>query len=187
LEHGMCGAFSGLACSFITSPAEGIRIKLQTQKAKSKEYKNLSQCISEIVKYKGIIGLYRGFWVTLIRDVVGDGAYFACYQVSPRYFYNDMENTENRSFFVISVSGGAAGMIAWTLVYPLDTLKSRIQADSVTQPQYKGAIDCFFKILKHEKISRLFSGYFNVILRSIPLNMIGILSFEATMKVVGRN
>lgn len=186
-EHGMCGVISGLACSFITSPAEGIKIRLQTQKAKSKDYKNAFQCISDIKKHRGMMGLYRGFWVTLIRDVIGDGAYFASYQVCPRLVYNDMENTENRSFLVISISGGLAGIIGWTFVYPLDTIKSRIQADSVTKPQYKGAIDCFFKILKHEKISRLFSGYLNVILRSFPSNMIAILGFEATMKLVGRS
>lgn len=185
-EHTLCGVFSGSACSLISSPTEGIRIKLQTQIAGSKDYKNTLQCFSEMIKHKGFRGIYRGFWVTLIRDIIGDGAYFGSYQVGPRMVYGDMENTENRSFAVISISGGVAGVIAWTLAYPFDTVKSRIQADSFTKPKYKGALDCFMKILKKEKISRFYSGYFNVIIRAFPLSVVTMLGFEAAMKIVGR-
>lgn len=185
-DHGLCGAYSGLATSFLSSPTEAIRIRLQTQKTGSKEFKNTWQWIREIFRKGGISGLYRGFWLTTFRDTIGDAVYFAAYHTLPRYFYQDMENTENRNYFVIMLAGGAGGVLGWTAIYPLDTVKSRIQADSVSNPKFKGSLDCLLKTIREDGIKQLFKGYPTCILRAFPLNMAFILGFEYTMNLVGR-
>lgn len=38
-----------------------------------------------------------------------------------------------------SIAGGLAGSIAWWSVYPLDVIKSRIQASSKAESEYKGS------------------------------------------------
>ena len=40
------------------------------------------------------------------------------------------------------LAGGAAGFFFWFLTYPFDTIKSKIQSDSLEKPKYKGIIDC---------------------------------------------
>jgi solute carrier family 25 carnitine/acylcarnitine transporter 20/29 len=186
-EHGLCGAWSGLATSFLSSPTEAIRIRLQMQKVGNKDNKNTWQWIREMFKFGGLGGIFKGFWLTTFRDVIGDGVYFAVYQAAPRWFYKDMENTENRSYFVIMMAGGLSGVVGWTAIYPIDTVKSRIQADSVVNPKYKGAFDCFFQTIKQDGVGQLFKGYFTCVLRAFPLNMAFILGFEYTMKFLGRD
>ena len=44
------------------------------------------------------------------------------------------------------LAGGLGGTAFWLACYPLDVVKSKIQIDSFTQPQYKGMVDCAKKV-----------------------------------------
>ena len=73
-----------------------------------------------------------------------------------------MGGTSDQSFIRRTVKNslaGTAGGIAVCLVgHPFDTLKVRLQTQSVTNPVYKGLADCFFKTLKWEGIGGLYKG-----------------------------
>jgi hypothetical protein len=43
------------------------------------------------------------------------------------------------------LSGGLAGVATWGLLYPVDLVKTKIQADSLENPEFKNSIDCFIK------------------------------------------
>lgn len=45
------------------------------------------------------------------------------------------------------LAGGTAGMLFWGPVYPADVLKSKIQVDSFTHPEYSGMLDCASKVI----------------------------------------
>jgi hypothetical protein len=42
----------------------------------------------------------------------------------------------------VMAAGVMAGFGLWGSMFPIDTIKSKIQADSLSQPQFKGTIDC---------------------------------------------
>lgn len=44
------------------------------------------------------------------------------------------------------VAGGLAGAAFWGPVYPADIVKSKIQVDSFTHPEYSGMMDCASKV-----------------------------------------
>ena len=44
------------------------------------------------------------------------------------------------------IAGGLGGVAYWGPVYPADVIKSRMQVDSLTNPQYRGMLDCFRKV-----------------------------------------
>jgi len=46
----------------------------------------------------------------------------------------------------IVLAGGSAGVVQWVVTYPIDVVKSRIQA--FPPGTYKGLIDCAAKSLK---------------------------------------
>jgi len=39
-------------------------------------------------------------------------------------------------------AGVMAGFGLWGSMFPIDTIKSKIQADSLSKPQFKGTMDC---------------------------------------------
>lgn len=56
--------------------------------------------------------------------------------------------------------GSVAGAVGATVVYPLDTIKTRMQAQNLDgdEPQYKDEIDCFKQLVTKEGPASLYSG-----------------------------
>ena len=52
------------------------------------------------------------------------------------------------------IAGGLAGSIAWWSVYPLDVIKSRIQASSRAESEYKGEAFCMLTWWNEPKVDR---------------------------------
>jgi len=142
------GTLAGGVQTFITTPVELVKIRLQI---KGSKYKNTWECTKKICKTEGIKGLNRGFVITFIRDFFSYGIYFSSYEISKRYL---MKKSTMSPSFLMFLSGGLAGMIAWLAVYPTEVIKSRIQAYGETAPSWwtcakqmyqKEGIKCFIK------------------------------------------
>lgn len=87
------------------------------------EYKKLSTIGREIYASQGLLGLYRGFWVTFNRDCFSYGLYFWVFYKLKDFF--KARGTLND--FKLMFAGGLAGVATWGATYPFDTLKTLIQ------------------------------------------------------------
>ena len=65
-------------------------------------------------------------------------------------------------------AGGMAGTASWVLTYPLDVIKSRLQAD--VSGKYSCAMDCFRKSVVSEGYTCLIKGLNSTIIRAFPTN-----------------
>ena len=63
-------------------------------------------------------------------------------------FEFDMEKMEKSRWWRAGAAGSIAGLCEHTLLYPIDTIKTRMQAVLIsdTQIQYKSFIDCFTQV-----------------------------------------
>ncbi|OMJ68656.1 hypothetical protein SteCoe_33831 [Stentor coeruleus] len=191
LEHALCGFCSGACTSLISAPAEGVRIKIQTQGFLDYHgdihYKNTIKVSLALLKLHGICGLYRGFVTTFLRDTIGDTFFYSTYQAVPKYLLGTGDINTEKDIFAIIISGGFAGVAFWTITYPIDLLKSRIQSDSIINPRYKGTVDCFVQTLNEEGWKTFTRGYLPCMLRAFPVNIALFVGFELAMKFVGRD
>jgi hypothetical protein len=48
------------------------------------------------------------------------------------------------------MAGVMAGFGLWGSMFPIDTIKSKIQADSLSKPEFKGTLDCLRRSLSVE-------------------------------------
>ena len=79
------------------------------------------------------------------------------------------------------VAGGAAGATFWTISYPIDVIKSKLQTQNVFAPdRYRGVLDCGRRLYEAEGWRALFRGFLPCILRSVPANSAAFLAFEQT-------
>lgn len=76
-----------------------------------------------VIHSNGVAGLYKGFTITLIRDVPSWGSYFYSYDLLKKYLANDNNHTAIYNKFL---AGGSAGAISWLCSYPIDVVKTII-------------------------------------------------------------
>lgn len=73
----------------------------------------------------------------------------------------------------------------WLTGFPFDVIKTKIMADSLENPKFKGFIDCFQQTSKLG-YKAFWKGFGVTLLRCIPVNAGKFASFEFTMRILGR-
>lgn len=161
-SHFMAGALAGLAQSFVCSPMELAKSRVQIQNSAA-AYSSPLQCLLQIARTEGIRGVYRGLGITVAREMPGLGVYFVSYEMLTR-----TTSSEPISTLHVLLAGGLAGSISWVAIYPLDVLKSRLQVDS--SGRYQGLLDCYRQSIREEGYSFLARGLNSTLLRAFPMN-----------------
>ncbi|GFS88263.1 hypothetical protein NPIL_702771 [Nephila pilipes] len=177
----LAGSAAGLIQSFVTSPMElaKTRMQLQGQDARQAKapfwqrnkimYKNPLDCLMKAFKSEGFRGVYRGLGSTILRDAPGFGVYFSGYEYLMG-LVSDPKGVPN-TVTLLSV-GGLAGVISWIVIYPVDVIKSRLQADGMdgNEKKYKNFLDCIRKSYKMEGFPVFTKGLNSTIIRAFPTN-----------------
>ena len=81
-------------------------------------------------------------------------------------------------------AGVMAGFGLWGSMFPIDTIKSKVQADSLSKPQFKGTMDCIQRSIAIEGYGGLWRGVTAALWRAIPVNAAIFLAVEGTRQVI---
>merc|ERR1712232_861836 len=134
-----CGALGGLVNAYLfVTPVEYVRNQLIAQDVKLaaaaanadskvsgiKIMKGPIDVIRRVVTTEGIVGLWRGAGVTVMRDSLGCGFFFVSYEIAKRFFSSVCSFNDT---IVTLLSGSCAGIGFWVAAAPLDTIKTNIQ------------------------------------------------------------
>lgn len=84
-----------------------------------------------------------------------------------------------------SMLGGAfAGVGMWTSSFPFDTIKSKMQSDSLENPKFKGMRHAFQLTYSELGIKGFYRGFGPCMARALPVNMALFTGYETTMKIL---
>lgn len=135
----MGGANAILRRSYNTRPASQV---LQV---------SATQITRELLKTKGITGLYKGLGATLMRDIPFSVVYFPLFAHLNQLGQRSSQDT-SAPFYWSFLSGCLAGSTAAVVVNPCDVIKTRLQSLSkgANEETYNGVVDCISKILRKE-------------------------------------
>jgi len=101
------------------------RLQVQNSAAYSgPRYRSSVDCILKTIKFDGPQGLFRGLTGTLVREMPGNVAWFGVYEWVSSLFKNEDRHLPDIGTIT---AGAAAGVAYWTIPYPADTVKTRIQ------------------------------------------------------------
>jgi len=157
LNRGISGAAAGFACSFVVTPVDRLKILYQTNQK----------------SYRGnfnIFNLYRGFSNTLTREVPGFAIYFNVYESLKNLTKNDT------NIYYHFMYGAVSGASAWAFIYPMDLIKTRVQA---TQGSNKVSfVDVIKNVYRQNGIRGFFRGFHLAVIRAIPLHAGTLSMFE---------
>ncbi|GKU06065.1 solute carrier family 25 member 45 [Fusarium langsethiae] len=128
----IAGAVGGLATWIVSTPTELIKCRAQLASPPMSSMAIAKQ----IWKNQGIRGLYFGGAVTALRDSIGYGFYFWSYELSTRWLATEPEERTSFQHEAAKVlfCGGLAGVVTWASVFPLDVIKTRVQAQTLGEP-----------------------------------------------------
>ncbi|KAJ3326622.1 hypothetical protein HDU76_012770 [Blyttiomyces sp. JEL0837] len=140
-----------MAC-FVRVPTEVVKQLMQTG-----QYTSVSGAVTSILKADGVAGLYRGYLMTVFREIP-----FTCVQF-PLYEYMKKQWSKRKSHQVspveASLCGSISGGIAAAVTTPLDVVKTRIMLSQKNGVDgYNSIPGTFRKVVADEGASALFKG-----------------------------
>lgn len=187
-SHFLAGGLAGLVQSFICSPTELAKIRIQLSGvgeshsnylSKPKLYSGSLDCLVQVLRQDGVTGVYRGMNMTIWREIPAFATYFCAYE----YLCRKAAETRAVGLPVYLTAGGLAGVASWVVCYPQDVIKSRLQADGVGGVyRYKNALDCLLKSYRLEGGKMFTEGFNCALLRAFPVNAATLATFSVLMK-----
>ncbi|KAF2101564.1 mitochondrial carrier [Rhizodiscina lignyota] len=182
------GFFSAIPMTIITAPFERVKVLLQIQGQKQlapgekPKYAGGVDVVRQLYKEGGIKSVFRGSAMTLARDGPGSAAYFATYEIIKRKLTPKDEHgvPQKLSLSAVMVAGGAAGVAMWIPVFPVDTIKSRIQT-AEGKPTISGVVR---EVYGRGGIKAFFPGFGPALARAVPANAATFLGVELAQKAM---
>ncbi|EGE78070.2 solute carrier family 25, member 46 [Blastomyces dermatitidis ATCC 18188] len=159
------GFFSAIPMTLITAPFEHV--------------------VRQLYKEGGIRSVFRGSAMTLARDGPGSAAYFAAYEYIKRSLTpKDVDGnvTGELSLPAVVAAGGAAGIAMWIPVFPIDTIKSRLQS-AEGRPTIGGTIR---GVYASGGFKAFFPGFAPALARAVPANAATFLGVELAHKAMNK-
>ncbi|KAK7927463.1 hypothetical protein PG985_004461 [Apiospora marii] len=188
------GFFSAIPMTAITAPFERVKVILQVQDQKTKpgekpKYNGGLDVVRQLYREGGVRSVFRGSAATLARDGPGSAAYFAAYEYCKRKLTpvdpKTGQPSGELSLLAVTAAGGAAGVAMWIPVFPVDTVKSRLQT-AEGNPTLKGVIR---EVYGRGGVKAFFPGFGPALARAVPANaatFLGVeLAHQAMNKVFG--
>ena len=81
------------------------------------------------------------------------------------------------------LAGGIAGVASWVGNIPMDVMKSRLQADDLSQRQYANYMDCARKSYREGGFRIFWRGLPATCIRAFPVNAVTFATYEASCRV----
>lgn len=161
----MLGAVLGESAQVLfRNPFELVKQNLQIGK-----YKTAKEALLEIYKINGIKGMYRGYFVTVFREIP-----FGLIQYPLYEHLKKKSKKQSESSMKYALCGAQAGGIAAFLTTPIDVVKTRIMTQNNKDFDFKKIIPIFKNIYNNEGPLKFFSG---VHVRVLYISLGGMIFF----------
>lgn len=200
--HGIAGIMAGTTVSFIASPVEHIKARLQTQYAAQKSqrlYSGPIDCLSKLVspaatqeksnlivqlRTHGITGVYRGLCATILFR-----SFFFFWWGSYDVLSRMMKNRTNMSAPTINFwAGGLSAQLFWITSYPSDVVKQRLMTDPMGgalgdgERRFRRWKDAAVAVYRERGWRGYWRGFLPCFLRAFPANAMALVAFEGVMR-----
>ncbi|ODQ78583.1 hypothetical protein BABINDRAFT_162788 [Babjeviella inositovora NRRL Y-12698] len=144
----LSGMVSGACISLFACPFEFT--KVFSQISKLVQYKDATMPIKAtptsfvgicriIIEHRGVRGLYTGLGLHCLRDSIGTGFYYAAYETTKLVLGSLADDNGKLSGtpipigpVTVALAGSLSGILSWCTVFPIDTTKSLLQRDIMT-------------------------------------------------------
>ncbi|GAA0148899.1 mitochondrial carrier protein [Lithospermum erythrorhizon] len=172
------GGMAGAVAQTAIYPMDLVKTRLQTFSSESGMVPSLGKLSKDIWVQEGPRAFYRGLIPSLLGIIPYAGIDLAAYETLKEMAKEHILNDGEPGPFVQLGCGTVSGALGATCVYPLQVVRTRMQAQS----SYSGMSDCFRKTLQHEGYKGFYKGLFPNLLKVVPAASITYIVYEAMKK-----
>jgi len=182
--------FSGFLAAFWSSlalcPTELVKCRLQAHResysSQGRDPPRIGpyQLTKEILRTDGVPGMFRGLTATFTREMPGYFFFFLAYEATREALRNPGQTKDDIGALKTVIAGGVAGVTLWTIIFPADVIKSRLQVSGGTTPMLKLMSD----IYRTEGLLALYNGLGPTVLRTFPATGALFLAYETSKKTL---
>lgn len=191
------GALAGCTATVGSYPFDLLRTILASQ-GEPKVYPTMRSAFLDIIRTRGVQGLYAGLSPTLVEIVPYAGLQFGTYDIFRRWTlaWNQHRLPKTNSFsadyspnsFQLFLCGLAAGTCAKLVCHPLDVVKKRFQIEGlqrhprygarVEHQAYRNMFDALQRILQLEGWAGLYKGIVPSTVKAAPASAVTFVAYE---------
>lgn len=186
-ESFVAGAAAGAAATAATYPLDLLRTRFAAQGNDDRVYTSLRRAVAQIGRDEGTRGFFRGLAPALGQIVPYMGMFFAAYEaLRPPLAGLDLPFGGGDA-----VAGTLASVASKTGVFPLDTVRKRIQVQGPTRARYVhknipdyiglGTFGTMRSILRTEGFRSLYRGLTVSLLKAAPSSAVTVWTYERVL------
>ncbi|XP_031276732.1 calcium-dependent mitochondrial ATP-magnesium/phosphate carrier protein 2-like [Pistacia vera] len=177
------GGLAGAVAQTAIYPMDLVKTRLQTYVCEDGKVPNLRAMSRDIWVQEGPRAFFRGLVPSLIGIIPYAGIDLAAYEtfkdMSKKYILHEREPGP----LVQLGCGTLSGALGATCVYPLQVVRTRMQAQRAnTGTAYNGMSDVFKRTFQHEGFRGFYKGLFPNMLKVVPSASITYMVYEAMKK-----
>ena len=188
-EYFLAGAMTGFVSTFVETPIDLFKSQLQTQIFRANPaFTTFPQCLRHIWATSGLRGCYQGMGSTFLRTTPATACYFGVYEWAKEMQVKPGQTKADLSSHSLLLAGGLGGVSYWSSSFPLDSIKSAMQADAVkrSERRYTSIIDCARKLYAEGGIGRFYRGILPCLIRSFPANAACFYAYETAITLMNK-
>ncbi|ESR50228.1 hypothetical protein CICLE_v10031301mg [Citrus x clementina] len=181
----LAGGMAGAVAQTAIYPLDLVKTRLQTHACEGGKAPNLGTLTKDILVHEGPRAFYKGLVPSLLGIIPYAGIDLAAYEtlkdLSRTYILTDSEPGP----LVQLGCGTISGALGATCVYPLQVIRTRMQAQrSKSAAAYKGMSDVFWRTLQNEGYRGFYKGIFPNLLKVVPAASITYMVYETMKKTL---
>lgn len=163
------GCFAGVIGAMVGCPFTVVKIQMQA--FSSQVHSNTLHAICAVWQQRGFVGFYHGLYASVLMQVPYATVYLGT--------YGELRERLPKTSWCTAIAGGTASLTTCTLLQPLDTARTLIQARALDQQQASLAWGKQVAlIVRQHGILGLWAGWGPAALRALPTSSAAMLVYE---------
>lgn len=193
LSNASAGFLAAFFSSFTLCPTELIKCKLQALRevqttgagatgTQTVQRISAFQLTRQILREHGVRGMYRGMTSTLMREMPGYFFFFGGYEATRELLRKPGQSKDDIGLVRTMCAGSVGGLVLWTVIFPADVIKSRIQVQNMSASMLSVGAD----IVRKEGPLALYNGLKPTLIRTIPATACLFVVYEYSKKFLAQ-
>jgi solute carrier family 25 phosphate transporter 23/24/25/41 len=196
----LAGTLAGVVQQVICYPFETVKARMALAYQTGQNYTSMADCVRTTARHEGWLAIYKGLSASILYGGPYVGAQMTFYELYQRLFMRVCQNSNSDgnklhhhdaesdaaaavatpSTFIKLAAGACTGVTAQTLVFPMNTVRTRLQVNGIggSEKMYTGMVDCIRKTFTREGVRGFFKGCGANNLRMMPNGMIQFAAFD---------